>query len=195
MKELSQSLLTGEVTLRPAHNADWAEIWPFWREIVSAGETHPYPVDSTEAVAKKIWLEPAGAAVYVAELRVTGEQRIIVAAMQIRPMRYGNGGHVANFDLMVAPEARGRGIGRQLAAFVIEECRRIGYRAMEAYSVVSVNPALKLWESLGFVKCGVSPAAFDHPVYGLVDTFYLHRWLINPTLNHVSNEKNSITNN
>jgi GNAT superfamily N-acetyltransferase len=181
----STSLLKGEVTFRPAIHSDWEAIWPFWSEIVSAGETHPYPLDSTEAVAKKIWLEPAGSAVYVADMRTDEGRSIIVAAMQTKPMRYGNGCHIANFDLMVAPVARGLGIGRQLASFVIEECRKKGYRAMEAYSVVSVNPALKLWESLGFVKSGSTPAAFNHPVYGMVDTFYLHKWLINPNPKNV----------
>lgn len=192
MKNSSNLTSTDVITFRLADPSDWPEIWPFWREIVSVGETHPYPLDATEVAARKIWLEPEGAAIYVAEMQLTKERKSIVAAMQTRPMRYGNGRHVANFDLMVAPWARGQGIGRQLASFVIEDCQRKGYQAMEAYSVVSVNPALKLWESLGFTKCGFSPAAFDHPVYGLVDTLYLHKWLIHPKSNNVCNENANI---
>lgn len=161
------------VVLRRADSSDWPKIWPLWEQIVSAGETHPYPLDSTEDDAVELWLKPARSAIYVAEQRDA-----IVAAMMTKPMRYGNGDHIANFDLMVSPEFRSQGVGRQLALHVIETCRS-GYEAMEAYAVVDVNHhAVQLWHSLGFKTIAIVPRAFRHPVYGSVGVHHMYMSLI-----------------
>lgn len=162
-----------DVTFRQADSSDWPKIWPFWKQIVSAGETHPYPMDSTEEDAVALWLKPARSTIYVAEHRDA-----IVAAMMIKPLRYGNGDHIANFDLMVRPEFRGRGVGRKLALHVIEACRT-SYEAMEAYAVVEVNDhAVKLWHGLGFQTIAIAPRAFRHPVNGMVGVHHMYKSLI-----------------
>ena len=43
--------------IREASQADWASIWPFFREIVAAGETLGYDRDMSEAEAREIWLD------------------------------------------------------------------------------------------------------------------------------------------
>ncbi|MER6529567.1 GNAT family N-acetyltransferase [Streptomyces sp. NPDC001508] len=164
-----------EITMRAADTEkDWPRIWPLWRAVVSRGETHPYPVDATEAEARTIWLAPSRSAVYIAE-----REGALVAAMMTKPMRSGNGDHIANFDLMVAPEWWGQGIGRALATYVIDATQRAGYLAMEAYSVVDTNEqALKLWNALGFRTLATVPDAFRHPVHGLVGVHLMHRQLV-----------------
>ncbi|WP_205417419.1 GNAT family N-acetyltransferase [Trinickia diaoshuihuensis] len=163
----------GRLIVRPAKPYDWSHIFLIWKQVVSAGRTHPYPLESTEQDAVKLWLEPPRSAVYVGE--VDGR---IVAAMMTKPMRYGNGDHIANFDLMVHPDCRGRGVGRAVASYVIDATRRAGYKAMEAYAVVAVNaPAVALWHGLGFKTVATIPSAFRHPDHGLVPVHYMYQAL------------------
>ena len=70
---------------------------------------------------------------------------------------------------MVGPAARGHGVGRALASYVVEWHREQGYRGIQFNAVVETNTAaVALWESLGFVVVGTVPEAFDHPVHGYV---------------------------
>lgn len=172
---MAQILPTPPLRVRRADpDVDWPRIWPFWQQIVAAGETHPYPLNATEAEAKALWLKPRRSTVFVAEYGLD-----IAAAMMTKPMREGNGDHVANFDLMVSPKFRRRGIGRTLAEYVIKACREDGYEAMEAYSVVASNtPAVRLWESLGFKDLGIAPDTFRLPGGERVGTHRLYMPLI-----------------
>ena len=39
------------MAIRLAKEADWAAIWPFWRDIVEAGETYAYPLDGAKVMS------------------------------------------------------------------------------------------------------------------------------------------------
>jgi GNAT superfamily N-acetyltransferase len=75
-------------------------------------------------------------------------------------------------SIYVAPEAQGRGIGRQLLAALIDECERRGFRLMVAIIGDRASTgSIRLHEALGFAHVGVlrgrsgNPA--DHPGAGL----------------------------
>jgi GNAT superfamily N-acetyltransferase len=69
---------------------------------------------------------------------------------------------VATASFMVSPAARGLGVGRALAEYILQWAAAAGFRAMQFNAVVETNvAAVALWESLGFVAIGIVPEAFD----------------------------------
>ncbi|MFD4370747.1 GNAT family N-acetyltransferase [Streptomyces sp. NPDC058486] len=157
--------------IRDACPEDWSSIWPFWREIVGAGDTYAWDPSADEDTARALWMAP-GSRVFVVE-----EAGEVVASAYVRANYGGPARHVANAGFMVAPSRAGRGIGRLLAEHVLIEARRDGYTAMVFNAVVETNPALRLWESLGFTIVGTVPRAYAHPVHGPVGLHILHRVL------------------
>jgi L-amino acid N-acyltransferase YncA len=134
------------VAFREATGADWPAIWPIWHGIVAAAETYTWAPDTDEPAARRAWMLPPPARVFVAE----ADGRVVGTAL-LKPNQPGLGDHVANAGFMVDPAHAGRGIGRSLAEHVIDAARRQGYHGMQFNAVVEVNTAaVALWRSLGF---------------------------------------------
>ncbi|MDW3848873.1 GNAT family N-acetyltransferase [Micromonospora sp. BRA006-A] len=160
--------------IRTATPVDWPLIWPFLREIVAAGETYTWPRDVTEEQARRLWMPPAPARTVVA----VAPDGAVLGSAKLAPNQGGPGDHVANASFMVAPAAAGRGVGRALAAYVLDAARADGYRAMQFNAVVATNTrAVELWRSLGFEVIGRVPEGFRHPTRGYVDLLVMHRRL------------------
>jgi len=162
----------GDLVIRDARPEDWAGIWPFFRQIVAAGETYTWPRDMSEHDARAAWFPSPGRTV-VASVAGT-----VVGTAKTQPNQAGPGAHVANASFMVDPAYGGRGIGRALGEHVLAEARADGYRAMQFNAVVASNAgAVRLWSSLGFTVVGTVPAAFDHPRLGPVPLLIMYRTL------------------
>lgn len=160
--------------LRDATAADIAAIAPFFRAIVTAGETYAYPEDLDDAGIAALWLEPPPGRCFVAEDARGG----IVGTAKVGPNRPGRGAHVATASFMVDPEARGAGVGRALGVEAIRWAREAGFAAMQFNAVVETNAAaVRLWQSLGFVIVGTVPEAFEHRTRGRVGLHVMHRTL------------------
>jgi len=158
------------MSIRPAAVEDWPEIWPFFREIVEAGETYAYPLDLTSDRARDLWLyRPPGQTVVLVE-----DDRVLGSAT-MGPNRPGRGDHIGTASFMVSSEARGRGVGRRLAEYVVQWHRDQGYRGIQFNAVVETNTAaVRLWESLGFEIIGTVPGAFESREHGPVGLYVMY---------------------
>jgi ribosomal protein S18 acetylase RimI-like enzyme len=161
------------VEIREATAANRDAIWDIFREVVAARDTYAFDPGMSRQDALGYWFQ-ANTRTYVAE-----SSGRIVGTYILRPNQSGGGSHVANAAFMVAPVARGRGIGRAMAEHCLTEGRRLGFRAMQFNFVVSTNdPALRLWQKLGFKIVGTLPGAFRHPEKGYVDVYVMFRSLL-----------------
>lgn len=164
--------------IRVCAESDWPEtwpaIWPFFRDIVAAGETYTYPRDITESLARDLWLSrPPGRTVVA-----VNDEGSILGSAKMGPNQMGPGAHVATASFMVNPASRGRGIGRALGEYALNWARENGFLAMQFNAVVSNNlPAVALWRSLGFEIVGTVPEAFHHATAGYVDLYVMYRRL------------------
>ena len=159
--------------IREFQPADWSQVWPFFDEIVAEGETYAYPAGLTSEAARALWVQPPPDRTVVA---VDGDT--VLGTAKAGPNRPGRGAHVATASFMVAPAARGRGVGRALGEHVVAWARAQGFRAMQFNAVVETNAAaVALWRSLGFQVLTTVPEAFDHPEFGYVGLHVLHRTL------------------
>lgn len=164
--------MVAPIGIRLAAPDDWAEIWPFWREIVDGGRTYTWPPGTDEATARGLWMLPPPAEVWVAVL----DGRVVGSAV-LKPNQPGLGSHVAHAAFMVDPARSGRGVGRALAEHVLDRARRLGYLAMQFNAVVADNPAVALWRALGFAEVGRVPDGFRRTDGVFVDLLVLHRTL------------------
>ncbi len=150
--------------IRPATDDDWPQIWPFFAAIVAAGETYAYPDDLTSDQARDLWLErPPGLTV------VFEDEGRVVGSAKMGPNRPSRGDHVGTASFMVDPAASGRGVGRALAAYVVDWHRTQGYAGVQFNAVVETNEAaVHLWRSIGFEIVGTVPGAFRSATHGRV---------------------------
>ncbi|TWD80430.1 L-amino acid N-acyltransferase YncA [Kribbella amoyensis] len=161
--------------IRDARDDDWAEIWPFFHEIVTAGETYAYDPTLTSEQAAAGWMMPATAKLSRTTVAVDANGTVLGSA-NMYPNRPGPGSHVASGSFMVAGAARGQGIGRALCEDLIAWATREGFRSIQFNAVVETNaPAVHLWQKLGFQIIGTVPEAFQHPAHGYVGLHVMHR--------------------
>jgi L-amino acid N-acyltransferase YncA len=152
------------VIIRQANESDWADIYPFFRLIVSEGTTYAFPEGLSLEDARPWWMEHSPGTTVVAV-----EDSSIVGSAKMGPNRPGRGSHVATASFMVDPTHQGSGVGLALGHYVIDWARAAGYRSIQFNAVVATNhAAVRLWERLGFSILATVPKAFDHPEHGLV---------------------------
>ena len=160
------------MTIRPATEADWPAIWPFWREIVEAGETYAYPLGASSEQARAWWFDGSHVVVWD---EGGDEGGTVLGTAKMGPNRPGRGSHVGTASFMVDPAARGRGVGRRLGEHVVQWHREQGFAAIQFNAVVETNlAAVRLWQDLGFEVVGTVPRAFDSAAHGRVGLHVMH---------------------
>ncbi len=157
--------------IREAENKDFNQIWPIFHEIVSAGETYAYPLDTNAKEAERLWMHiPEKTFVLEYDGRISG-------TYYIKTNHSGPGSHVCNCGYMVASECRGKGFATLMCEHSQKIAVKLGYKAMQFNFVASSNKgAIRLWHKLGFKTVGCLPKAFNHPEKGYIDAFVMYKW-------------------
>jgi L-amino acid N-acyltransferase YncA len=159
--------------IRKASESDSEDIWRIFHAVVRRGDTYTFDPQITREEALAYWFR-ADTHTFVA----LDEEERVLGTYILRPNQPALGAHVANAAFMIAPETKGRGIGRAMGEHCLAKARELGFRAMQFNFVVATNTgALKLWQQLGFRIVGTLPAAFRHPALGFVDAHVMFREL------------------
>jgi L-amino acid N-acyltransferase YncA len=145
----------GEIRLRPAGPGDLERITAIYADAVTNG-TASYelePPDLAEMTRRFEALQAEGYPYLVAENEDAILGYAYAGAFRPRPAyRFA-----VEDSIYVAPEAKGRGVGRLLLTRLIEETRRMGFRQMLAVigDAQPDSPSVRLHERLGFQHSGV----------------------------------------
>ena len=181
--------------IRKIIESDKDEVWKIIQAVIATGDTYLfYPNSSKEKMLD--WWCGADKQTYVAisetpqimdELKNedsfihhVGASFIpqIVGTFFLKANQPDLGSHIANAGYMVAPEAKGKRVGKTMGEFSLQEAKRLGYKAMQFNFVVKSNEiAVKLWQNLGFEIIGEIPEAFQHAENGLTNALIMYRKL------------------
>src|SRR4051794_15632044 len=158
--------------LRPANQSDEDAIWNIFHEVIASGDTYVFDPQMSRTDALAYWFQ-SETHTYIAETEVQ-----VAGTYLLKANQPALGSHIANAAFMVSPTARGLGVGRRMGEHCLAEARRLGFRAMQFNFVVSTNePAVRLWQQLGFSIVGTLPGAFRHVQHGFVDAHVMFRSL------------------
>lgn len=160
------------IQIRKAGPEDDNSIWQIIHQVISRGDTYVFSPDSDRNKMLDYWCG-SDKHTYVAEW----EGRVL-GTFILKDNFPDLGSHVANASYMTAPEAGGKGIGRAMAEYSLQEAKKLGYLAMQFNIVVKSNErAVSLWQKLGFEIMGEIPDAFRNVKDGLTDAYIMWRKL------------------
>jgi ribosomal protein S18 acetylase RimI-like enzyme len=158
--------------IRRATDDDKDQVWKIIEAVIAGGDTYVNAPDSSKEEMLAYWFSPEKH-VFVAD-----EDGDLLGTFWLKANQPGLGDHIGNGAYMVAPSAKGRGVGKQMVLHSIEEAKRIGYHAIQFNFVVKSNEvAVNLWKSAGFEVIGEIPDAFRHSKLGLTNAYIMYRKL------------------
>ena len=95
-------------------------------------------------------------------LYIAREDGKAAGCVALRPL---DGGNCEMKRLYVRPEFRGTGMGEALVRRIIQDAAAIGYRRMVLDTLITMQPAIRLYQKLGFM---VIEPYYDNPIEGTV---------------------------
>lgn len=160
--------------IRPFEDRDWAAVRAIIDHVVESGTSYTYDSDLSDETCRALWIAAAPGGTVVAE----DTDGTVLGTAKFSRNQQGPGSHIANASFMVAPAARGHGVGRRLGEHIVARAAEAGFRAMQFNAVVADNHvAMALWLSLGFKVIGTVPEGFRHRDGRFADLLIMHRQL------------------
>lgn len=157
------------IEFRKTVDADKPAVWQIIKAVIAGGDTYVFAPDSTEEEMMSYWFSPEK------HNYVGVDDGQVVAIFWLRPNQPGLGSHVCNAAYMVAPDSAGKGIGRAMGEYSLDEARRLGFTAMQFNFVVKSNTAaVRLWQSIGMEIIGEVPDAFNHKTNGMTNALIMY---------------------
>lgn len=166
-----------KIEIIDAEASHFPQIWEIFHAVVSTGDTYVYEPATAKTEALQLWCEQPQKTFVALRKDTANDAGNVVGTYILKPNFPGLGSHIANASYMVHPDARGLGVGRKMGEHSLSIAKSLGYLGMQFNIVVSTNPALKLWESLGFKIIGTTPKGFRHATLGFIDSHILYRSL------------------
>ena len=141
-----------------ANDRDIEPLRRLYRVIVEEGTSYPHDQFPSDEEFLDYWVRGKSTVVVYLADRVHDER--MLGAFYLKPNWPGRARHVANAGFIVAPEWRGKGLGRLLGVTMLRYARDLGYRSVLFNLVFSENvTARQLWQKLGFQELGIIPGA------------------------------------
>lgn len=151
--------------------ADFPRLKPMLQAVIATETYYTLLADANDEDCENYWF--AGKACEVFGLEENGK---IIGAFYLRPNHHGLGAHIANAGYMVDPAIRSKGIGRAMAERSIERARERKFRGIQFNFVVSTNePAVHLWQKLGWKIIGTIPGAYHYKRERYVDSYVMFK--------------------
>jgi len=167
--------------IRKAEASDRNAVWEIIRDVITGGDTYVFDPEIPRDEMLEYWFSPEKHVYVATDTKGSAgghANEAILGTFWLKPNQPGLGDHVCNAAYMVSPAAHGKGIGRQMAEFSLEEARRLGFTAMQFNFVVASNTAaVRLWQSVGMEIIGTIPNAFRHKTLGPTDAYIMYREL------------------
>lgn len=169
------------IAIRKATSSDRKIVWEIVREVIAGGDTYVFEPETPMDKMLDYWFSPEKHVYVATETEGSAGGHVneaILGTFWLKANQPGLGDHVCNAAYMVSPATHGKGIGRQMAEFSLDEARRLGFTAMQFNFVVASNTAaVRLWQSIGMEIIGAIPKAFRHKTLGPTDAYIMYRKL------------------
>jgi L-amino acid N-acyltransferase YncA len=160
------------MTIRLATQTDHEAVCHIISNVISTGDTYVFAPDSSKEKMLNYWFS-SDKKTYISE-----ENNEILGTFYLKENQMDLGSHIVNAGYMVSENARGKGIGKAMALFSLEEAKRLGFRGMQFNLVVKTNEkAVNLWLKLGFKIIGEIPEAYKHSSLGFVNAYIMYQKL------------------
>jgi len=160
------------LAFRRAGTSDWPLIWPFWQQVVAAGDTFCYDPAMGYDAGRELWFGSPPDQVWLVTDGPGSDPgpATVLGSYRLGPNKAGPGSHIGSASYMVSTAARGRGVGRAMVLHCLDQARTAGFRGLQFNAVAASNEsAVRLYLDLGFTVIGTVPGGFCHPEQGFVD--------------------------